>query len=547
LVCPAAQTQAQAVAPAAAAANLPRFTLRQIIMGRNDRTIRIPGPWLRAAAVTFPDSLLLRAYRTAARQSGLEPLDSATLAEERSQHVMGLYRRNELLQACHRTLESIRRDIPSDTTRAQFDRVFRPRGEWIADLHDAALAWARERAPGVTWKAVRPALAATHRVPANTNDLDDEATLRALYGLAVLASTDSAGFAAARAALVRADSASAAAVFLLLEGYAEGLRWYTEALDFFLRQPWISRDGGAQSVEALIRNAWAPVGGPAFEPELPAVKARWFGYPQAVPRYGVPPALFALVLRPDNPAGMEWLRREGQAALLRTLRWLPPGDTALTLLRSGSETLRLTTVSRQSRESLNGFLEPQDVIAIDPGYSPILAVAAVIHEWQHLIFRRRQLETFAANHSGPAPAYVQIPGVQPHLAEGFAEWSAERILAPVAARWPLFAVGELEKLADLAARDGDDQHTLGYALVSALAAALPDPDATTTMLLRNIQDPSRIMSEPGPRRAWQKYRSAPGRTLSPPVYPLLVPEVTFTIEDGYPDVIASRIVAPEDR
>ena len=535
------------MAPTAAAENLPRFTLRQIIVGRNDRTVRLPGPWLRAAAVTFPDSLLLRAYRTAARQSGLEPLDSAMLAEERSQHVMGLYRREELLEACHRTLESIRRDIPSDTTRARFDRLFRPRGEWIADLHDAALAWAHQRAPGVTWKTVRPALAATHRIPANANGMDDEATLRALYSLAILAGTDSAGFAGARAALVRADSASAAAVVLLLQGYAEGRRWYTEALDFFLRQPWISGGGSPQSLEALIRNAWGPALGPDFEPELPAVEARWFGYPQAVPRYGVPPALFALVLRPDNPAGMEWLRHQGQAGLLRSLRWLPPGDTALTLLRSGSETLRLTTVSRQSRESLNGFLEPQDVIAIDPGYSPILAVAAVIHEWQHLIFRRRQLETFATAGTGRAPAYIQIPGVQPHLAEGFAEWSAERILAPVAARWPLFTLGELEKLADLAARDGDDQHTVGYALVRALAAALADPNATTAMLLRNIQDPSRIMSEPGPRRAWRKYRRSPDRTLSAPVYPLLVPEVTFTIEDGHPDVIATRILAPADR
>ena len=76
--------------------------------------------------------------------------------------------------------------------------------------------------------------------------------------------------------------------------------------------------------------------------------------------------LFPQLVVAGNGAAETWLQEHGQADLLRSLRWLPPGDTTPTLLRSGAETLRLTTVSRHAQESLNGFLEPRDVIAIDP-------------------------------------------------------------------------------------------------------------------------------------------------------------------------------------
>ena len=49
-------------------------------------------------------------------------------------------------------------------------------------------------------------------------------------------------------------------------------------------------------------------------------------------------------------------------------------------------------------------------------------------------------------------AVVELPGIEPYLAEGFAEWSTERILAPLVARWPLLALGELEKRGGKGAR-----------------------------------------------------------------------------------------------
>ena len=139
---------------------------------------------------------------------------------------------------------------------------------------------------------------------------------------------------------------------------------------------------------------------------------------------------------------------------------------------------------------------------------------------------------------------IRLPVAQPHLAEGFAEWSAERLLAPVTRRWPLLGLAEHEKRADLVERSSQDQHTVGYVLVRALADALNDGAATTDMLLRNAEHPSGIVKEPVLQKAWGKYRGAPDHTLRAPLYRLLIPEVTFTIEDGFPDVITTRILAP---
>jgi hypothetical protein len=377
-------------------------------------------------------------------------------------------------------------------------------------------------------------------------DTTEETVPRALYGLAVLSANDPAAFAAVQAELANADSSSAAAVALLLQGYAEGQRWYAEAVEFFLTEPWAAQGGRGRSIGDLVRDDWLQVrtlapGSPTLSPEI---RTQMFGYPQAVPHYSVPPALFHRLLSADNELAGQWLQQRGPGALLQALRLLPAGDTSLALLQFGRETVRLTTVPRQARESLNGFLEPRDVIAIDPGYSPLLALGAVVHEWQHLVFRRLQLDDFSASLPKHLVPIISLPGVQPYVAEGFAEWSAERILAPLVARWPLLGLGELEKRAGLARESADDQHSLGYSLVRALAAVLNNPAVTTRMLLRYAEDPSRMDAEPVLRAAWKRHRGARDYVFAAAMRRTLIPEVTFTIEDGYPDVIATRILVP---
>jgi len=522
---------------------LPRFTLHEIVIERNDSLLRIPGPWLRAAARTFPDSLVTRSYVVAASRIPLTPLGQAALESERSQHVMGLYHRAELLEASRRTLEAIREAIPSDSTRARFDAIFRSHGQWVVDLHEAALAWVRSRNPAIHWADAWRSLAAAHWVDPSDSSIAQEAIPRALYGLALLSETDSAAFSDARAGLWRADSSSAMPVFALLQGYAAARQWYAAALGFFLNQPWIP-DGGGRSVRDLVNDEWRHVLASDTAVPIPAIEPHWFGYPQAVPHYGVPPRLFARLVRAENPTGTEWLRRQGQAGLLRSLRSLPQGDSTLVLLQTSSETLRLTTVSRQARESLNGFLEPQDAIAIDPGYSPLLGLGAVVHEWQHLLFRRCQLERYADGLGHRDTRIVRLPAVEPHLAEGFAEWSAERILDPVVRRWPLIGLGELEKRAGLVQAHSDDQHALGYALVRALAAALPQLELTTELLLRYADAPAGLLNEPKLRKAWSQYHGGSQVAAGAASPRILMPEVTFTIEDGVPDVESTRILLP---
>ena len=530
---------------AAEDSRLPRFTLREILAGRNDSLFRIPGPWMRAATLAPPESLAMMAYAAAALRSGIIPLQGRTLASQRSQHVMGLYRRAELTGAARLTLESIRAAIPSDTTRARFDRIFRNRGSWVVDLHDAALAWAQSRRMGIEWSSARRALTAGGWLPAGDSTDGSETVPRALYGLRVLAANDSAAFTEVWSHLQRTDSNSAVAVGLLLNGYAEAQHWYAQAIGFFLDEPWAAQEERGRSLAELVRDDWLRLGLPSAETAaVPEIQTRLFGYPQAVPHYGVPAALFQHLVSVENGPADDWLQQHGPAALLEALRRLPEGDSSLALLQFGAETVRLSSVPRQARESLNGFLEPRDVIAIDPGYSPLLALGAVVHEWQHLVFRRVQLESLAARLPTRRLSVVRLPGVQPYVAEGFAEWSAQRILQPLIARWPLLGLGELEKRAGLALENAEDQHPLGYALVHELAKVLKDPARTTRLLLKYAEDPSRIDTEPVLQAAWRRYRGARDFAFAAGMRRVLIPEVTFTIEDGYPDVIATRILVP---
>jgi hypothetical protein len=543
-------TSLAAQAPASdAAANLPdlpRFTLREIVAGHNDTLPRIPGRWLNAALAGMPESLAVKAYRHAASRSGIAPLEGAALTAERSRQVMGLYRRPELIDAIRTTLKDIRGGLSSDTSRTRFDHLFRSGDEWIVDIHDAALARARRRAPGTTWDSARRSLRGAHWLPAADTVPGGEAIPRALYGLTVLAANDSSAFRAVSSELRRADSASADAAVLLLESYAESQEWYVDALEFLLTVPWVSEGGRGLSLADHVRAYWRRGRNEPTESKagVPEIRARLFGHPQAVPHYGVPPSLFDRLVRADNGTAQAWLERYGEARLLRILRWLPAGDTSLVLLETGSEAMRLTTVTRQSRESLNGFLEPGDGIAIDPGYSPLLALGAVVHEWQHLQFRRRQLEAFVAGLPSHRAAVVELPWADPYLAEGFAEWSTEQILAPLVERWPLVSFAELQKRAGLALTGEDDQHTVGYALVKALGTALQDRIATTDLLLRHAEQPSRIMSHRTVRRAWRRFRLTHPSEVTTPAQRFLIPEVTFTIEDGFPDVVTSRILIP---
>lgn len=514
--------------------SLPRFVVHAVVAGRRDSVVRLPGAWLAAADELGPTTFTT-AYGRGAAAAGLTALAGDTLVAASALRAMGVLRRPELVASAIRTLEAIRAGLTDPRVRARFDQLFRPRGEWQVDLHDVALARARVRLRSLGPRDAVPALQSIGWLPRDT--LPDSATLTlALYRLFTLGATDSL---AARTQLVRmrADQpASAAAVATLLDGYSSATAWYADAMRFFLDERWIPGPEMSSLADA-IRTAWGD------SAATPAIEVRVFGYPQAVPRYGVPDSLFSRLVHADNWAAEEWLRRHGRGGFLIVLHRLRLDYGPTPAIVSRDETLRLASPGALAGEDANGFLEPRDAIAIDPGYMPLLALGATVHEWQHLLFQRRLLERGIPARPGP----IVLPAADPYLAEGVAEWRAERIMASVVARFPLLGVAELEKRARLQRTSPNDPHVLGYRMVGALARTVGDDDRVIRLLVdaaagrRGAAD---VLDDPVVSRAWSRHAAAPVRTVSAPARRALVPEFTFTIEDEFPDLLASRIVLP---
>ncbi|HEU4700250.1 MAG TPA: hypothetical protein VFS40_13785 [Gemmatimonadales bacterium] len=531
---------------------LPRFTLRQIVAGRRDSASVIPGAWLAAADAAGHTPAEARAdYARAARAAGLAPIPDAALAREGLPYLMGGTRRAELAAAVRRTYEAVAAQLPEPRARAQFDRLFRPRGAWLVDLHDAALLAARRRVPDASWaRAARP-LVATGWLP-RAAAADSGAIALSLYRLTAFASQDTAGYRRLESELVRADAAGAATVVALLAGYVEATAWYTEALGFFLDAPWLADSAArGRSLGDLMREFWGD-----DTLRAPRLRTAFFGYPQGLPQFGTPDALADRLVVPENDAARRWLARHGHPGLLRVLQRLgPAGDDTVgapvTTVEIAGEPLRLTSVRRQARESTNGFLGAEDAVTLDPSYVPLLALGTLVHEWQHLVFERRR-----AALTGAAAAAVETDGgltlqsADPVVAEGFAEWSSETVLAPVSARFPLVALGERLKRARMALVEPDDAHLLGYRLVCTLA----DPRASGALprarlldlLLDASTDARRVSAVPELAARWRAWAAAPARRVSAPSRRVLIPETRFTVEDDYPDPLALRIRFPRE-
>lgn len=515
---------------------LPRFTLRQIIAGRDGSEIRLPGAWVGAARAG--NGRIDSSYSALAARSDLSRLTGQPLQSAGPSRALGIAHRAELSAAVEATLEAIRAQIPSPATRAGYDRLFRPRGVWLIDLHAAAVSFARAGSPAITLEQSVPALMAVGWVPRDTV-LAAATVAQALYRLHALSKTDSLAAAGLLDGMRRSALASALAVDALLGGYKVAAEWHSAVLRFLLHEPWLassSASGNGHSLGDLMRTSWA---GTLDSLPTPAVRAHLFGYPQAVPRYGVPAPLFDRLVRVENWPARQWLDRHGAPALLESLRLLTLDFGTTASLEAGDESFRLTSVRRQALESMNGFLEPHDAILVDPGYVPLLALGAVVHEWQHLAFERLRRMT-------PAPAgnVVELPGIDPFIAEGVAEWRTERLLAPLLDRFPLLGFGEAEKRARLAAADADEHHVLGYAMVRALAYEVPDERRLHAILLTAADDPASAASMPEVRRAWAAYSQSPDLVIPVQGRQVLIPETTFTVEDRYPDILSTRIILP---
>lgn len=518
---------------------LPRFTLRQIITGLPDSIAAIPGAWVAAAKASAQetDSLGPR-YVRASAAAGLVPLPLTALPADGGPYLLGVYRREQTGAALIAALGQLDRDLASPQLRAAFRRLFATRaGEWLPDVHAVALDRARQRSATLNWADARPALVASGWIPADA--ANDPGTLPyAIYRLAHLESVDSVEFRLAMERMaVRPESARA--VSLLLDGYGAARDWYPEALRFLLAAPWVRGGVGPapRSIAQLMAEFWG------VEPDLPELRTAWFGYPQAVPRYGAPPQLLDRLVVPENWTAREWLEHNGHARLLTILQRLGADSLTPTTLERGGRALRITTVRRQARESINGFLEPHDAIVADPGVPPLLALGTVVHEWQHLMFERARRSASPAARPAvfdEATSAVTLRPSEPVIAEGLAEWSTEVILAPAAERLPIIAVAEPLKRARLAQMSPGDPHIHGYLLARTLAGVVPAREAAALLVEASVT-PARVLESRAVARAWRRHADAPGWSVRRAAALVLVPETRFTIEGGWPDPIGARI------
>ncbi|MGH7592352.1 MAG: hypothetical protein ACRELE_00645, partial [Gemmatimonadales bacterium] len=345
--------------------------------------------------------------------------------------------------------------------------------------------------------------------------------------------TDSAAIYAGIDSLAWRDSQAAASVRALLAGYDEAVQWWRDALRWLLQQPWLDAPAGRRSPAQLVAGFWGVDSLP-----LPLITAVRFGDVAAMPVLGaahIGPYLF----QPRNAIAPEWLAGSGMQQALAS--WLPIrwGESPLTVVIGGrAETVVSPWAQEQARPG--AFFGEHDAIRIDPGITPIVAAAVFVHEWHHLVAAQRRLQ-------GPQPVGLVDDGTQltlreldPWLAEGFAEWATEETLRPARVAGALLLFSQAEKRLAVATRDSTDPHILGYRLVRA-AAGRTTVAALRERLVADFHDAAALA------RALHLSGASRTRTLvlSRPPNASVIPEVTFTWDDGFAFDMSRRLVLPE--
>ena len=524
---------------------LPRFRLRQLVGGVGGDQAILPGALVAAAAAEAPRAGLAASYERIARASGLAPLSGPQLQADGPGRVLGLNQRAEVLAAVQHTLEQLRAVLPADTARAQFDAIFRPGGNWRLDLHGAALDIARLRSRRLQWDDVVPALVATGSI--GDSSAAAAAVPRAMERLLMLRRADSTAVARLLATAAATAPVSARSLGILLAAYPEAEDWHREALAFLLRARWITQDGALRSPTEVVRAAWLAImpGDSARTRATPAIGSHLFGQPQAVPRYGVSAASMARLVTPLNSSGGRWLDRHGSSEMIAMLHLLEAPGSGELLVARADEALRVVSVKQRAGESTSGFLEQQEVIAVEPSYIPVLALGAVLHEWGHLLAEgwRFDQAVLAAADSGEVP----LPGVNPWLVEGIAETWTDLVLAPIVSRLPLFGLAEAEKRVRLQGNELDP-HVTGYLVARAAIGAAGTRGTAAPASIRHLieaGDPARMAADPLFAGTFRDPGDVAPLIIPAPSRRFLVPESIFTVDTRFPDPVSTVIRMPE--
>ena len=487
----------------------PRLTIRQLQTGSDMAQVKVPGAW----RAILPDTARLDAeYATIARAAGFASWHGDQFLARSEQIQLGLDR--SVHESIVRALEAI-----DKTPAAQhgFRQLFRGSRGWRVDLHDMAIEVALRVRPGFQLDlAMAPILALA---PRSVAPLDSTAELEVAWRFWSRFRSDSL-FALRLDSLQEINPGKVADVRALMRGYDDATFWWLNTVRWLMIESWVTTPQGDRSPIDLVSAFWGKAPLP-----LPSILFEHYGAPEAFPRPSVAPIIRRLV-KPANAIAGDWLATGGDSYdVLRAWRTLDWGEPFRVV--SGGRSRYLTSPAVEARSHGGNLLETLDGVLIDPGIPPMLAVATLTHEWQHLILFGRRLQ-------GSAPALlenadeIRLLEDDPWLAEGAAEWATDLILAPCRAQAPvLLAISQARRLA-LQLRTSDDPHALGYRLVRAAADRAHDPRVVRdrlTLLLHDLAGFARVSGLAG------KSSRSP-LTLLRPVNAAVIPEVTFVFDDG---------------
>ncbi len=524
--------------------SLPRFTQRQMLVfyGAGDSIQRLPGAWLRAAAARgHTTESVLERYRAVAGASGLTTLSPEDLAEAAVIRAMGLRHREAMVAAHQAVLATVRRRLVTDPARKRFDFLFRPAGEWQVDIHDVALRAARHQLPGVEWTSATAALSVAGRLSRSEHQPADEVIALELYRLFVLSNTEPEHYGAVLGPMQHGAPDSFRAVQALLAGYEGAVHWYEAAMRFLVTEPWLG-DSGARSLADIVQSTWPDNGAP-----VPAVRVRLFGYAEGAPVAGVFPEVLDRLIVAENPSAVRWLARHGSAGLRRVVQEVGSPAPGTSVVDLGTFRYEISSIGQESTRARGGFLEAHDIVLIDPSTMPLFAIGTVLHEWHHIVHGHVRTRSDGSGLSVGADGAV-LTVIEPdlYLAEGLAEYEADRILRKLAVEFPLIAFGEAEKLAEMAASRPLDPHVQGYLMIAALADAVPEPAEVRRLVIRRDTDAFQVIMDNSVASWFVSDVDARDLSVGPRRRPVLIPEVTFTVDDGQPFVEETRYLIPPD-
>ena len=505
----------------------PRIIVRQLVMGTAATSERIPLAWLTHA----PDSATLeREYRELAGLAAVPPLHGDERAARASLLVLGID--GDGRTAVRGVLSHIMEGSSADPV---FRATFRRDGQWEIDLHDAVRWEAPHYQVGFQLANAADGLRALHELDAGA--ADSAAMRQSAWRLwSDVATADSGRIFKTIDTLARHDPLSANAVRALLAGFTDATAWWRRALLWLLTNPWLDTSAGRRSPAQLMAAFWGVDSLP-----LPEIRDQRYGAAAAMPMLSVEhigPWLFT----PGNAVAGEWLSHGGITeafAKWRTLRWgeSPP----LSVIVAGRSSV-VASPSSQAAVHPASFFGDRDAIRIDPGMTPLAAVAAFLHEWNHLLASQRRLAGTHPIAVISTKTQLQLRDDDPWLAEGFAEWATEEVLRPAGASAAFLRMTQAEKRLGIAESDPDDPHVLGYRIVRAAALTNRAP-ALRDLAVRYLHDLDAFS------RAAGLATGGPGRsiTLPRPATAVVIPEVTFTWVEGSVLDLSRRLLIPNIR